>query len=220
MGRLHVQLSDNTTVIYNANDGVDQLWKMGAACERRDRSSVPVFQIWGDYGLDKRVTYNRSPAFGAVPGRPVEVECSLVFLPGKSWFGPGGPRSMYKNKEMIGSMKNPTKDEHKDGNNDWRMETQTSNNLSAKWGKTTSDGMFWTLDVNGQRLIIQAFPNKGCVTGAKRVYCPWTGVDYFEETTMGSPCTNADDDEFSVLPLRFGMEMMETAMKRGMARSQ
>ena len=32
---------------------------------------------------------------------------------------------------MIGSMKNPTKEEHKDGNNDWMMKTQTSNNLSA-----------------------------------------------------------------------------------------
>ena len=95
MGRLHVQLSDNTTVKYNANDGVDQLWRIGAACERRDRSSVPVFQIWGAYGLDERVTYNRPLAFGSVPGRPVELECSLVFLPGKSWFGPGGPRSVY-----------------------------------------------------------------------------------------------------------------------------
>ena len=32
---------------------------------------------------------------------------------------------------MIGSMKNPTKDEHEDDNNDWKTETQTSNNLSA-----------------------------------------------------------------------------------------
>ena len=95
-----------------------------------------------------------------------------------------------------------------------------ANLVARKWGKTTNDGMFWTLDVKGQRLIVQAFPNKSCVTGAKRVYCPWTGVDYFEETTMGSPCINTDDDEFSVLSLRFRMEMMETAMKRRMARSQ
>ena len=57
-----------------------------------------------------------------------------------------------------------------------------ANLVARKWGKHTNDGMFWTLDVNGQRLIVQAFPNKGCVTGAKRVYCPWTGVEHFEET--------------------------------------
>ena len=90
-----MELSDQATVSYNANDGVSQLWKMGATCERRDRSSVPIFQIWGDYGLDERFTYNRSPSFSTVLGRQVELECSLVFLPGKSWFGLGGPRSVY-----------------------------------------------------------------------------------------------------------------------------
>ena len=88
MGRIHLELSDDATVVYNANDSVSQLWNMGAACERRDSRSVPVFQMWDEYGLDERLTYIRSPSFGAVPGRPVELDCWLVFLPGKSWFGP------------------------------------------------------------------------------------------------------------------------------------
>ena len=95
MGRLYVELSENATVVYNANDGVNQLWNMGAACQRRDSRSVPVFQMRDGYGLDERFTYIRPPSFGSVPGRPVELKCSLVFLPGKSWFGPGGPRSVY-----------------------------------------------------------------------------------------------------------------------------
>ena len=54
MGRIHVELSDKATVTYNASDGVDQLWKMGATCKRRDSRSVPIFQIWGEHGLEKR----------------------------------------------------------------------------------------------------------------------------------------------------------------------
>lgn len=95
MGCIHVELSDKATVIYHADDGVHQLWNIGAACERRDSRSVPIFQMWGEYGLDERFTYIRSPSFSTVPGRQVELECSLVFLPNKSWFGPGGPRSVY-----------------------------------------------------------------------------------------------------------------------------
>ena len=95
MGRIHVELSDEATVSYNVNDFHARLWAIGEACERRDSSSVPVFQIWGDYGVDERLSYNRSPSFSTVPGRRVPLECSLVFLPGKSWFGPGGPRSVF-----------------------------------------------------------------------------------------------------------------------------
>ena len=96
MGRIHGGLSDKATVMYHTNDGVSQLWQMGATCWRRDRSSVPTFQMWGEYGLDEEwTTYDRPPSFRTVPGRRVEVECSLVFLPGESWFGPAGPRSVY-----------------------------------------------------------------------------------------------------------------------------
>ena len=95
MGRIDVGLSNKATVIYNTNDGVDQLWEMGATCERRDGSSVPIFQMWGEFGPEEWNTYDRSPSFRTFPGRQVDLECSLVFLPGESWFGPGGPRSVY-----------------------------------------------------------------------------------------------------------------------------
>ena len=95
MGRIHGALSDKATVIYNANDGVDQLWRMGAVCWRRDRSSVPIFQMWDEYGLEERYTYDRPPSFRTVPGYEVEFKCSLVFVPNKSWFGSAGPRSVF-----------------------------------------------------------------------------------------------------------------------------
>ena len=60
--------------------------------------------------------------------------------------------------------------------------------VARKWGLTTKDEMYWTLDVNSQRLSVQAFPNKGRVTGAKWVYCPWTGVDgHFEGMSSAFP---------------------------------
>ena len=95
MGRIHVELSDQAMVLYNANDGGRELWNMGAACERRDTRSVPIFQMWGEYGLEEWDKYDRPPSFKAVPGRQVELKCSLVFLPNKSWFSPAGPRSVY-----------------------------------------------------------------------------------------------------------------------------
>ncbi|KAM0800565.1 hypothetical protein BDR22DRAFT_889279 [Usnea florida] len=33
--------------------------------------------------------------------------------------------------------------------------------IARKYGKHTKDGAFWTLDVNRQRIIVAAFPNKG-----------------------------------------------------------
>ena len=141
MGRIHVGLSDKATVIYNANDGVNQLWKTGATCERRDSRSVPIFQIWGDCGLEARFTYNRSPSFSTVPGREVESECSLVHLPNKSWCvldsqkKDGVAKGVVPKakstrmleevmslvlKETIVNVKNPTKDEHEDDNDDWK----------------------------------------------------------------------------------------------------
>ena len=64
--------------------------------------------------------------------------------------------------------------------------------VARKWGPTTKDGTFWTLDINHRRLIVAAFPNSGCVPGAKWVYCPWTGVDYFEETPLAFSCIHGD----------------------------
>ena len=53
------------------------------------------FRIRGGEEGGERFTHDRSPSFSTVPGRQVEMECSLVFLPEKSWFGPAGPRSVY-----------------------------------------------------------------------------------------------------------------------------
>ena len=64
--------------------------------------------------------------------------------------------------------------------------------VARKWGRTTKDGTFWTLDINRQRLIVAAFPNNGCVPGAKWVYCPWTGGDCFEETPLAFSCIHGD----------------------------
>ncbi|KAM0803427.1 hypothetical protein BDR22DRAFT_840852 [Usnea florida] len=41
-------------------------------------------------------------------------------------------------------------------------------------------------------MIVAAFPNKGCVPGAKWVYCPWTGDDCFEETPLAFSCIHGD----------------------------
>ena len=64
--------------------------------------------------------------------------------------------------------------------------------VARYWGKTAKDGTFWTLDLNRQRLIVAAFPNNGCVPGAKWVYCPWTGVDHFEGTPLAFSCIHGD----------------------------
>ena len=64
--------------------------------------------------------------------------------------------------------------------------------IARKWGKHTKDGTFWTLDINRQRIIVAAFPNSGCVPGAKWVYCPWTGVEHFEEKPLAFSCIHGD----------------------------
>ena len=123
VGRIHGELSDKATVTCNANDDVDQLWNIGATCRRRDSRSVPIFQIWGEYGLEKRFTYHPSPSLSTVPGRQVELEYSLVFLPGKSWFGPGGPRRWHRHgtKSKNGSDSGGG-DESDNKGGDWKRE--------------------------------------------------------------------------------------------------
>ena len=64
--------------------------------------------------------------------------------------------------------------------------------VARSWGKTAKEGTFWTLDIDRRRLIVAAFPNNSCVPGAKYVYCPWTGVDYFEETPLAFSCIHGD----------------------------
>ena len=67
-----------------------------------------------------------------------------------------------------------------------------ANLVARNWGSTIKNGIYWTLDINGQRFIVAAFPNSGCVTGAKWVYCPWTGVDRFEPVPLAFTCINGD----------------------------
>lgn len=64
-------------------------------------------------------------------------------------------------------------------------------NLVAKqWGRL---GIFWTLDLDGERFIVQSFPNGGCVSGAKWVYCRWTGVgEEFEDLPVAFSCINGE----------------------------
>ena len=66
-----------------------------------------------------------------------------------------------------------------------------ANLVSKRWGTFANDGMYWTLDLNGERLIVQAFPNNGCVSGAKWIYCCWIGVgEEFEDLPVAFTCIN------------------------------
>ena len=66
-----------------------------------------------------------------------------------------------------------------------------ANLISKRWGLLANDGMYWTLDLNGDRLIVQAFPNNGCVSGAKWIYCCWGGVgEEFEDLPVAFTCIN------------------------------
>lgn len=66
--------------------------------------------------------------------------------------------------------------------------------LVAKyWDPLSYRGIYWTIDLNGERFIVQSFPNKGCVRGAKWIYCCWTGVgDNFEDLPLAFTCINGD----------------------------
>ena len=96
MGRIHVELSDVATVSYNTTNFHDRLWAIGEVCEHNDSSTVPVFRIGGadEDEVDERLSFKSRPSFRTIPNNPARLECSLVFLSGKSWFGPGGPRSV------------------------------------------------------------------------------------------------------------------------------
>lgn len=66
--------------------------------------------------------------------------------------------------------------------------------LTARlWGPRHGDGIYWTLDLNGERFIVQSFRNKGCVSRAKWVYCCWTGVgEEFEDLPLAFSCNNGE----------------------------
>ena len=68
-----------------------------------------------------------------------------------------------------------------------------ANLVSKRWDLLANHGIYWTLDLNGERLIVQSFQNKGCVSGAKFIYCGWTGVgNEFEELPLAFTCVNGE----------------------------
>ena len=72
-------------------------------------------------------------------------------------------------------------------NNGQRPALPIRTNLVARdWDRKLR---YWTLDLNGERFIVQAFPNNGSVSGAKYVYCSWTGVGKdFEDLPLAFSC--------------------------------
>ena len=63
--------------------------------------------------------------------------------------------------------------------------------VALQWSRR--EGVYWTLDLNGERYIVQVFPNNYSVVGvgARWVYRYWTGVgDEFEETPLAFSCSN------------------------------
>ena len=68
-----------------------------------------------------------------------------------------------------------------------------ANLVARRWGELARRGLYWTLDLNGERFIVQSFPNKGCISGAKWVYCCWTGVgEEFEDLPLAFTCINGE----------------------------
>ena len=65
--------------------------------------------------------------------------------------------------------------------------------IAKSWGSPPANGFYWTLDLNGQRLIVKAFPNNGCISGAKWVYCCWTGRgEEFENSPIAFTCIHGE----------------------------
>lgn len=53
--------------------------------------------------------------------------------------------------------------------------------------------MYWTLDLNGERFIVQSFRNNGSISRAKYIYCCWTGVgEEFEDLPLAFSCINGE----------------------------
>ena len=68
-----------------------------------------------------------------------------------------------------------------------------ANLVARRWRELAPSGLYWTLDLNGERFIVQSFPNKGCISGAKWVYCCWTGVgEEFEDLPLAFTCINGE----------------------------
>ena len=65
--------------------------------------------------------------------------------------------------------------------------------VTRRWVSGAVSGSYWTLDLNGQRFIVQSFPNKGYVGGAKWVYCCWSGRgEEFEDSPIAFTCIHGE----------------------------
>ena len=65
--------------------------------------------------------------------------------------------------------------------------------VAKRWDPLSHKGVYWTLDLNGERFIVQSFPNKGCVRGAKWIYCCWSGAgEEFEDLPLAFTCINGE----------------------------
>ena len=83
-----------------------------------------------------------------------------------------------------------------------------ANLVRRSWGPPGSGSKwtFWTLDLDGERLIVQSFRNRGSISSAKWVYCCWTGVgDDFEDRPVAFTCING---EYTSVPVRVGAKRL------------
>ncbi|KAF6228952.1 hypothetical protein HO133_007064 [Letharia lupina] len=85
MDQIHEKLSDQATVTYTSHDYPGLLWKIGDLYERRNYRRVPVFRIGGADG--EITTYQYTINFDDLYRGWGRLQYSLVFYPGKSWFG-------------------------------------------------------------------------------------------------------------------------------------
>ena len=67
-----------------------------------------------------------------------------------------------------------------------------ANLVAKRWDPLVSRGFCWTLDLNGERLIVQSTENNGSIDGARWVYRWWSG-DRFEDTPLAFTCANGGD---------------------------
>lgn len=88
--QIHDKLSDKATVTYDSCDHPVSLWKIGDHYERRNNGRVPVFRISGAEG--EITTYKHRLSFDNLYRGWGRLRYSMVFYPGKSWFGRSAKR--------------------------------------------------------------------------------------------------------------------------------
>ncbi|KAL9133154.1 MAG: hypothetical protein Q9175_005665 [Cornicularia normoerica] len=83
--QIHEMLSDKATVTYSSYNYPRRLWMIGSLYEQRNNMKVPTFRVTG---ADRDITtYRYRIDFSELRGWG-RLQYSIVFFPGKSWFGP------------------------------------------------------------------------------------------------------------------------------------